>query len=466
MTTSLSRLALATVIACCLLSTPALRAEIAYPIEQCCSLCPEAANPDAYDTDTLKVNKLLLAGADNWLFRSSLDLHETFQLKPTAITALRRFRTELAKQGTELLLVYHPTRGLMNHRGVDDHRPEPYNYPLAAENYRLALQKIRSTGIITPDLSRLLTDAGSTDFHFRRDAHWTPAGARKAAKLVADRIKQLDLYPTIPTVDFVTERVGLRGTSGGHQNAAYLLCGIRYSNQYVDEFETHQLTQSSDSLDLFTDQPQPQVVVVGTSFSDSKLRYNFVGFLQQFLAVDILNVAVAGGGIAGSLTQYFASEDFQTSPPKLIIWEVPGYTPLYNSKVYRQLVPRITNGCANQTPELTSTIKLARGDNEALFNGDGMVKNITSGNYLVDIQFSDPAIKRLDATVWYHNLRKERLVLKHRDRVDGQGRFVFELKADTHWKDLIFTSLEVTIDDTYPKDLTLTASLCKRDDIP
>ena len=86
-----------------------------------------------------------------------------------------------------------------------------------------------------------------------------------------------------------------------------------------------------------------------------------------------------------------------------------------------------------------------------------------SGHYLVDFQFSDPEIKRLDATVWYHNALKERVVLKHNDRVNTQGRFLFELKATEQWKNYLFISLDVAIDERYPTGLTLTATMCRRD---
>jgi alginate O-acetyltransferase complex protein AlgJ len=62
------------------------------------------------------------------------------------------------------------------------------------------------------------------------------------------------------------------------------------------------------------------VVLVGTSYS---MRANFHGFLQEALGARVLNAARDGAGFIQSAAEYFRDEAFRTSPPQVLIWEVP-----------------------------------------------------------------------------------------------------------------------------------------------
>src|SRR3546814_4929602 len=67
----------------------------------------------------------------------------------------------------------------------------------------------------------------------------------------------------------------------------------------------------------------PQIVLVGTSNSDSKGGYNFAGYLEQYMGADVLDVAITGGSFDGSLLHYLPSDLYQKHPPKIIIWAMP-----------------------------------------------------------------------------------------------------------------------------------------------
>ncbi|UZE96305.1 alginate O-acetyltransferase [Alkalimarinus alittae] len=448
-----------TVSALMALYAPYSAAEPHYALEACCSLCPEVNDPASYNTEFLKVSQHLVAGTDGWLYRTKLDLDESFEINQRTLNEMNRFRAALAAKGTELVMVYQPTRGLINPDGVVDAQ---YDFIAASNSYNQALQQIRDTGIIVPNLETLINDGSTPDFYFRRDAHWTPYGAKLTAQLVADTITKLSVYSSITETKYKNNRVGLLNVSGSHQKAAYLICGTQFPEQYVNEFEASTIEEGES--DLFSDASLPEIVAAGTSFTKAQTNYNFVGYLKEFLSRDVLNIGQAGGGVIGSLLQYLPTEDYQEAPPKLLIWEVPSYTSLSNSFNYRQLIPLVDNGCAAKPKVLSSTISLKTGNNEVLFNGGGQVKNLLSGDYLLDIQFNNPDIKRLQAKVWYHNSRKENITLKHRDRVNSNGRFVFELRSEDEWKDFIFTSFDIKVDDSYPQDLKVTASLCQRSD--
>jgi len=442
-----------------------VRADVLYQVEPSNKLCAKASIDAAYNTKLLKVSKYLLIGKNDWLYRSNSDLNETFELDQKAMSDLRRFSRALSDRGTTLLVVYQPTRGLINPAGVIDTERFTYNYKRAFSSYSKALQQIASTGIIVPDLAVLLGST-SSKYYYRRDSHWTPYGAKLTAELVAKTIKDLPLYPSLPKTRFKTSRIGLMGKAdnGTHQMASLQLCGSQYPKQYVDEFKTEAVEVSE--TDLFADPALPDIVVAGTSFTKGATNYNFVGYLKEFLSTDILNVAQAGGGVIGSLIQYLPSDDFQAAPSKLLIWEIPSYTRLSNTFNYRQIVPLVNNGCIGKAKVLSKHMKLTRGNNEVLFNGGGKVLHLLSADYLLDIKFNQPDIKQLKATVWYHNARKEKINLKHRNRVDADGRFVLELRSDVDWGKFIFTALDIELDETSAQNMEVSVSMCRRSDRP
>jgi alginate O-acetyltransferase complex protein AlgJ len=80
------------------------------------------------------------------------------------------------------------------------------------------------------------------------------------------------------------------------------------------------LQSSADSsAGLFGEMVVP-IALTGTSYS---LRGNFHGYLQQELSAKVLNTAKDGGGLLQAGTSYLTDNAFQSSKPKVLVWEVP-----------------------------------------------------------------------------------------------------------------------------------------------
>ena len=90
--------------------------------------------------------------------------------------------------------------------------------------------------------------------------------------------------------------------------------------------------------DLFADLPEPQIVLVGTSNSKGRLKFNFDGFLAHYVGAAVNNKAKSGGGFGGALKDYLSSEDFKQSPPKVLVWEIPGYYSLNETAFFDDLL--------------------------------------------------------------------------------------------------------------------------------
>ena len=249
------------------------------------------------------------------------------------------------------------------------------------------------------------------------------------------------------------------GKTGTMQNVASQLCGTGYAVQYVDQFVTEP-KDASDGDALFGDDSSPQITLIGTSHSGK--NYNFGGFLEEYLGTDILNAAFPGGGLEGAMLEYLASDAFQNDPPKILIWE---FSPLYDlasDKIHRQLMATLNNGCSGQTELLSKETRLHPGSNEVLVNGENNLLTLAGNRHQLDLRFSDPSVKRVDATIWYLNGRREQLKLEKPHTVDTDGRFAVELRDEPGWGEQNFFALEIEKPEDSDDDLKVQASLCQR----
>jgi alginate biosynthesis protein AlgX len=425
-----------------------------YVVEPCCNLCPNAGNRAAYTTKFLQSFTTLVQGKDGWLFRTDDDLRTSFGPDAEGSAALKRFVGALRDRGVALVVVYQPSRGLMHADKLPPAVRKQYNVEAARNAYVQTLQRFRSLGIVVPELDQLAREPGKTEYFYRGDHHWTPAGAERTALITAEAIRGMKVFAGIPQKTFTTERAGIWSKRGTLQKAATQLCGHGYADQYAPRF----VTASEGSGDLFEDESAPAITLAGTSNSDS--AYNFAGFLEQALGVEVLNESVAGGGHEGALLQYLGSEAFRKSPPKILVWELETYHNLSKTMFYRQVTPLVGDGCGSRKPLLSRTVALKGESTEALFNGGGSVMTLPSGNHLLDVRFSDPSVKNFKGVVWYTNGSKETISIEHSDYIETNGRFVVELRSDGEWADRGFLSLDVLKPPTARAGTTLTSQVC------
>ncbi|HEY9133179.1 MAG TPA: alginate O-acetyltransferase [Dyella sp.] len=446
---------------------PALKATQApkYNAKPCCTLCPHAADPQTYAGSKFMSDfRVLVDGRHGWLFRTGLDLTTQFNVPDESLVQMHRLSDALRQRGTQIVMVYQPPRGLMDPDELTPQERRSYNLESARNNYASTLQRMRTeAGVIVPPFDRLVDEHKGYDYYFRRDHHWTAAGAKHTAEAVADTMRKLPGFSTIPHKQFVTHTNGVIGKPGTLQKVAEQLCGGAYSMQYEPIYVTDPV--GGDSLLGTTS--QPDVVLVGTSNSDTLGGYNFAGYLEQSLGVDILNVSITGGSFEGSLLHYLASKEYQQHPPKFIIWETPyqDYPDSEQSayKVYRQAVPLVNNGCKGKAAILSRTVNLRQGNNELLFNGGGAIRPLVGRNYQLEFQFSDPGVKDLAAEVWYFSGMKESLKLHFKQYVDNGGRFIAELRSDRpDYAAATVMGVTMLLDQAPTKPLSVTAQLCER----
>lgn len=326
-------------------------------------LCEDLAKDETYDT-TYKGSKYLIAGKDGWIFRTKSDLIQDFTLKPNTIKILSRIQEKLKERNIDLVLVVQPTRGIMEGEHLDykNSRAQKYDQKKARSSFKELLSTLNKAGIVAPDLT---TGLNTNDFFYKRDIHWNEYGAEYAAKETAKAVKKLKSAKDIQHIDFTTT-VSDDGEAidGSMKQAAEKICNMKLPDETYHKRETEAAKGAADENDLFGDTKEPEIILLGTS--NSTIHVNFSGALKQFIGADILNLAIAGGGIDTSPLDYFSSDFFRTKPPKIIIWELPGHYNLNDSTLYNQIVPAIEGACTGTQRLEEKSFTL--GENISLFD--------------------------------------------------------------------------------------------------
>ncbi len=433
----------------------------AFSAEPCCNLCPQAHDAKNYTTRYQQNFTTLVQAEGDWLFRTQEDLRTEFDTTPAGYKRMQQLHDAFKSKGVELVVVYQPTRGLVNRNKLMPAEREKYDYDKALKNYQAMLGRFAKMGYYVPDLSPLTNEKQAHDFYFRGDQHWTPYGAERTARIVADTVKKIPGFADIPQREFETKISGRMGKTGTLHNMAGQLCGTSYAVQYMDQFSTEPKGEAADG-DLFGDSGNPQITLVGTSHSGK--NYNFSGFLEQYIGADVLNVAFPGGGLEGSMLQYLGSEEFQKTPPKVLIWE---FSPLYRLDqeiTYRQMLSLLDNGCEGKPALMSNSTALKPGANQMLVNSRNL--DLRNANHQIDIRFADPSVKTLQATLWYMNGRHENLKIDKPTTSDTDGRFAFELRTDEDWASQNLLAIEIEGPQAGAEPQKVEARLCKRNVFP
>ena len=288
-------------------------------------LCDVAAQPESYRSPFLKNFKVLQKGDRGWLYRN-MDFKRAYGPREPGYKNLQRLQQALQLRGTTLVMVPIPGRPLIHPEYLGN---IDYDVPRARKSYLNYLQQLRDRMIVVPNLGSLFEQSQTKPLFFARDHHWNHHGARTIARLTAHSIKADTVYSSIEKKKFKSYGVGKDHNQGSLQRAALELCKQSYPKE---PFKLYQ-TVAAGTDDLFADLAEPQIVLVGTSNSKGSLNFNFDGFLAHYVGASVNNKAKSGGGYGGALKDYLASEAFRLSPPRVLVWEIPGYYSL-NDQVF------------------------------------------------------------------------------------------------------------------------------------
>lgn len=270
--------------------------------------------------------KGVVIGSDGWLFTD-----EEFAIARKAEEQIARHlayigevKKNLDQKGVKLAIALIPAKARIypDRRGLN-------RWPAFHEDvYARALSAAQEAGVPAPDLRTVFARASNRDALFlRTDTHWSPAGARLAARTVAESVGASwpELVGKKPVFATRTDK-----TQPHHGDLTrYVPLGplAERIGPKADLLEVMVTERSADddsggAQDALFGGEEIPVALVGTSYSANK-SWNFDGFLKESLRVDVLNAADEGRGPFATMENYLAGENFRAAPPKLVVWEIP-----------------------------------------------------------------------------------------------------------------------------------------------
>jgi alginate biosynthesis protein AlgX len=317
----------------------------------------------------------------------------------------------------------------------DDPKQKAYAVDKAYNSYMHFIHASRARGVLTADLLTATTniDWESSDELpvMRNERHWSPAGARVAAKEVADIIMSQVVYASLPRDVFQTRESTVLERDSNILQHLEGWCNTHIVRQELRSFVTEKVTPAKVAL---FDNANIPVVLVGTSYSGP--FFNFAGSISEYTGLDDVNFQVAGGGMFTSLESFLLSGDLKDIQPAFIIWEFPfiGFAnqPERISAGFRSLLPALSLPCTTLDSLLHRVISIT-GDPriEGLRNER---EAIMGDNFYLYIKASDLSLVEFTVEFIYGDLNAvgsavphDTVMLSRSTRVLNTGEFVVEL---------------------------------------
>ena len=412
---------------------------------------PVAAQTSAYGCVFSATDSAVpsIEGQDGTFFRVLSDIRMYHPMADPLIERLSALSAALAKGGTTLIYVAIPTKAEVMPDQLPDLAADfQFDSKTAVLVYQDIIARLSAKGIVAPDILAALqqTDANAPPF-FKTDFHWTAAGAQLAAKAIAAKIQAAPDYADLPQAEYVTTEGPMSAAFSTLRRSLQRSCQTELPRVEAVVKVTAKTTDPAAQVDIFADALAPQIVLVGTSFSDAPLA-NFAGYLAQSSGLDVLNYAVTGGNQYGAITSYLISRDFAEARPRFLIWENPIYNNLaqFGPDPMEELIAAASDRCttvldAQQTSANTLTADLT---GLTLHPRDTIFADLgAEGGRRADFQLQTTSGIRRTASI------------QRSDRMRASGRFFQSLGTLWH-PDL--NAISVTFDQPVSADTKL--SLC------
>jgi len=393
--------------------------------------CEALQDKEIYKKKRLNNYKLMMAGENEWAFRSIVSFKKDFSINDKTLGYIQMLQKGFRAHGTEFIMLLPPSRSLVHFDNISESDKVAFNFTQADQekawsSYRNTIKNLKDNNIHVVGVEELPTEG---DFYYKRDHHWSPYGARLTANKLADYIKTLPVYDDLKKKDFQTKEVGIIDYDGTFSKAFEKICGTELIPEKIAQFKTEQ-AQDAQSADALFAGDTPEVVLLGTSNSAAHPNVsNFDGFLKEALRLDIDNKAFAGAGIDSSIISYLNSAEFKEAPPKVIIWEVPGYYNVnrMNDRVFLQAIPAAYGSCAESA--VVSENQIIEKSPLALFSNLAS-KDIKGLDYYLNFEFDQPVTEPFDILLSYEEYKDSQKFKRSKRYPTPDGKYFVMLRFD------------------------------------
>lgn len=290
-------------------------------------------------------------GEDGVFFAIRPELQSHHGLEDDTISLLSQLNVALATRGTTLVLLQVPTRAqVLTHQLPMSAHGFGFD-PEASIAVHLDMnRRLKMAGITVADpLVKLRVSAlsGALPF-FQTDPRPTTLGTRILANSVGSALAD---HPNLEGV----KRGAYRTTPGG---VATLRSEMRLQLQTACETELPKVaTQTFTTLRIQDDaatkdtKSNNRLALLGTDFTGTP-ELNLPGFLSEATGLEVLSYGVAEGGAFSAMSSYLTSADFQNTPPRVLVWEMPVSVSMatHGDQPMRELIAAAANDCALDFP--------------------------------------------------------------------------------------------------------------------
>ncbi|TFG81278.1 MAG: alginate O-acetyltransferase [Spirochaetales bacterium] len=268
--------------------------------------------------------KGVLVGENGWLFSSEEFEADLGFLPEDPRVEIGRVRDRLAALGIVLVIAPVPAKVRIYGNELGERwRDVPFPWRYAA-----ILDLLDDLDVAAPDLaSAFIAQADAFPLFLRTDTHWGPAGARLAAREIADTVIALPQASGLSRLS-CTARVEGIATYPGDLLAFLPRHGVpwrplpRADTLDVYKFDTVGGDEDGNEADLLFGAQEIPVALVGTSYS-AESSWGFDGFLKEALGMDVLNLAEEGEGPFQPMNTALESGVLEENGIRVVIWEIP-----------------------------------------------------------------------------------------------------------------------------------------------
>ena len=252
-----------------------------------------------------------------------------------------------------MIFLLIPPRGIVARSHLDRSQPGQANYDAASAraSYRASVTNLQALGIVVPDLLALEEQPPADEpFFFRRDHHWTPFGAKRAAEAVAAVLAKQPGYDPSST-QYLTKQVGMETMQHTMAIELQRLCQDSIPAEPFPVYDTDMVAGATGAEALFGDASGAPLALIGTSFSATK-NFNFAGFLSQATGKEVANYALTAGGMFNAFLSLVSSPQFGELHTSFLVWEMPGTNNLNTGTgpYFRQLIRHSTAPARKKKP--------------------------------------------------------------------------------------------------------------------
>lgn len=268
-----------------------------------------------------------IVGKNDWLFyRYELSEPSDAAATQNSIDLIARLNKVLAANGIPMLVTMVP----LKMRIYAEHLPDALTLsPYLQGSYARMHQALQTQGVHSVDLSSAFLSSpartAANALYYRQDTHWSQSGAMLAAQTLKAAI---EATPALKTA-----------LSSSPESAYNIVYGRRKiaaaGSDLVSQLPPHSTQPVPEQITpvsvvrvrakqeaLLDKRPSASISLVGSSYSADWT--GFADALRYNLQRDILSISVgADQGSWVGIESYLRNEAFQSSPPSLLIWEMP-----------------------------------------------------------------------------------------------------------------------------------------------